>query len=165
MIEILRRKINDSNIGQKVNGSIPGILVEGASRGIADGVVASVDLVLAGLEAGSAVVLNGIKKPELAAQLAEMAAISYGFAVQRPTHTDSDTHYSHESRLYRPALIKKGLKTERAVMERIPTIDAILSKLKEGSLTKAAYTRLDLITNKKIGLYRPPNWWHPGEKK
>ena len=165
MISKLRRKINDSNIGQKVNGSIPGILVEGASRGIADGLAASVDLVLASIHTGGAVVLNRIKKPELAAQFVEMSALHYGLALLKPTHEDLETHYSHKSRLYRHTAIKKGLRKEQSVMERIPTTDAILSKLEEGSLTKAAYTRLDLLSNRKVGVYRPPNWWHQKGKK
>ncbi len=107
MIPELRRKINDSYIGQKINHTIPGILVEGASRIVSD--------------------LFKILKYEAIDNYADdrFEAIRACFD-DMANEMDPRKHYSHTSPVYRQ-IIKNG---ELAGMARIPITYALYPDLK-----------------------------------
>ena len=118
----LRRKVNDSYIGQRINNSIPGILVEGLSRAIYDtgnqvkygGMLLGADLVsrkrpLAGLALGGMTLVEAV-----ADSIKEI---------------DPETHYSHTSPLYEMTSDVNG----KNVMERVPVRDALLLRIAQYS--------------------------------
>ena len=118
----LRRKLNDSYVGQKVNGSVLGILFEGFNR-------AAFDMMKGGSYVAMGVIGYTVDKLScnytdlggFANDLMLRDAISGGLQETLP-----QSHYSHTSRLYKPIIGANGI---LIVMERIPVITALRSKL------------------------------------
>ena len=140
-----RRKVNDSNLGQIVNGSIPGILVEGTSRGIKDSVNEfGKGIIVGGLVYCSARQFNRGKHLSAFAfgGLALLVAIASGTQVDQ----DPNTHYSHTSKLYRKE--KNGLGND--IMVRVPLKEALIGKIAEYSPS----TALALALNTAESPYR-----------
>ena len=116
----LRRKINDSYIGQKVNGSIPGILVEGMSRNISDAVNIAENCALIG-----AGLLTAGRRPAAMFNAVTMAfdnSINHGIK-----DIDPNIHYSHRSPLYEMTTDDFG----ESRMKRVCVKDALLEKIAE----------------------------------
>jgi hypothetical protein len=118
----LRRKINDSYIGQKINGSIPGILVEGLSRAVSDGLdrIKYEAMIL-----GASVL--GRKRPLDGLALGVMTLASA--MADSVKDMDPETHYSHTSPLYKKTTCADGNK----VMERVPVGEALLERIAQYS--------------------------------
>jgi len=94
----LRRKINDSYIGQKINHTIPGILVEGTSRFVRDAFADAACHMPDDFDRQDKVIHN-----------------YYAWdATPR-------SHYSHKSPIYRQVIVDGKL----SAMERIPTLSAL----------------------------------------
>lgn len=128
----LRRKINDSNIGQKINNTIPGILVEGAGRGISDSISALADNAF----------FAGIIGADICSTVLDKRPLKWVFPVVmagavlcalKSTCENAETHYSHTSPLYRKRPFGLG-----ETMERVPIKHALIQRLYRKEPEKAA---------------------------
>ncbi|MFQ5621227.1 MAG: hypothetical protein ACE5FT_05260 [Candidatus Nanoarchaeia archaeon] len=131
MIPKIRRSINDSYVGQAINHSIPGILVEGASREISD---IAKDVKLSAkfkvIEfVGERDFWTGIKL----AGATFLEALTGNYILP-------ENHYSHTSPLFEES---------HGVFHRVPVQDALVKKVAEYSPKKAIALGLAL------GGYKP----------
>ena len=121
-ISQLRRKLNDSYIGEKVNGSIPGIIVEGLSRAVSD---ATNHVKYLGMILGASLV--GRKRPLAGLALGGMTLVEA--LADSAKDMDPETHYSHKSPLYEMTTDANG----ENIMKRVPVQEALLKKVAEYS--------------------------------
>ena len=142
----IRRKINDSDLGHKINDSIPGILVEGTARGISD-TLNSLGFYAIGYGSIGAAMLSA-GNPRRALPLAAVGLVSLMGAEVQPTQEDASTHYLHKSRLYNKTKDSDG----KEVMERVPLDEALLTKIGEYSPKMAL--GLALATSQSRDPYR-----------
>ena len=112
----IRRKINDSNIGQKANSSALGIIVEGLSRTISDSFKLTVEDEerLAGIA--------GRVHPALGFYVGMNLAI---MAMEdRARESNIEGHYSHTSPLWRKVIADYG----EPYMERVSVKEALYKR-------------------------------------
>lgn len=119
----LRRELNDSYIGEKLNGSIPGILVEGLSRAVSD---VTNQIKYQGMTLGASF-LVGRKRPLASLALSVMTVLEA--LADRAKNVDPETHYSLKSPLYKMIADTNGEK----IMERVPVEEALLEKIAQYS--------------------------------
>ncbi|MGV8151600.1 MAG: hypothetical protein ACP5OG_00830 [Candidatus Nanoarchaeia archaeon] len=123
----IRRKLNDSQIGQKINGSYLGILAEGANREVGDALNSLGTYAVATIATGAAL-LVGRKRPLNGLALAGLSAVLYATAgMENDLPVDAENHYAHTSRLYQKRADSEG----KQVMDRAPVKEALLTKLAE----------------------------------
>ena len=133
-----RRKINDSDLGQKVNGSIPGILVEGTSRGVRDSINKLGEYVIIGaLVYKSARHFSKGRNFQGVAYLGLALIASTASGIERDK--DPNTHYSHTSKLYKKEKDARGIE----VMVKVPLRDALIGKIAEYSPSTALALAVD----------------------
>ena len=126
----IRRTLNDSKIGQRINGSYLGILVEGASREASDTLNVLGNYFGAGVVGAAALIVSG-KRPLRGITLAGLSAFLCATAgMGRDLPVNAEDHYAHTSRLYREETDSSG----RQVMSRISVKEALLTKLAERHL-------------------------------
>ncbi len=118
----VRRAVNDSGIGQFVNGSLPGILVEGLSRTISD---TASELKYFGIGKVAEAMARGAPLRSLALSYSAAMGVIADFAEE----LDPSGHYSHTSRLW---TINDGK------MIRVPTSAALVWKIAENFPNAAA---------------------------
>ncbi|MBR9691563.1 hypothetical protein GOV06_02155 [Candidatus Woesearchaeota archaeon] len=143
-ISQLRRKLNDSHVGEKVNGSIPGILIEGLSRAVSD---ALNYVKYEGMILGASLI--GRKRPLAGLALGGMTFVEA--LVDSIKDVDPETHYSHKSPLYEMTTDSSGGK----VMDRVPVQDALLKKIAQYSPETAL--NIALATAQPELRYRRPD--------
>jgi hypothetical protein len=111
----VRRMLNDSWAGRKINGSIPGILVEGLSRAVTDGMNSAKYMAVA---LGTSVIGG---KRHWAIPAAYMSTLACTLA-DAAKESDPELHYAHTSRLYDAFTDAKG---QIVFMDRISVEEAI----------------------------------------
>ena len=136
VISKYRRMLNDSRLGQWVNNSIPGILVEGTSRTLTD-TVDSLGSYLLGTAAMAAAVVTAPAHDIRSRLLATIGAFCYLTAHIHPDSVSFDGAYSHESPLFERTTMDDGT----VVMQRVPMMLPLVERVAKYSKTAA----LDLV--------------------
>jgi hypothetical protein len=112
-----RRFVNDSSIGTFVNDSIPGILVEGASRGMGDAIE--------GAEYSRVARLATVGKPTLGKTLTAIAYIATAAMTNHFEEGDPQLHYSHTSPLWKRLQNTTEGTPKYDIMQRVRVTDAL----------------------------------------
>ncbi len=123
-ISSLRRNINDSKLGHKINDSMPGILIEGAVRGVYEVGNKLINYSISGIAFGGALLVSK-KRPLSSITLAIVGVANLELSKMELENRDIKTHYSHTSRLYQRSN-PDGIE----VMERVSLKQALVEKIK-----------------------------------
>jgi len=121
----LRRKINDSQVGQKINGSVPGIRFEGFCRGISDR-IADYRCKIKNAVAEGLTIIGHRSGIELSYNATQEYIDHYSIYDGSPA-----IHYSHKSRLYKVVPLgpdESWPDGSRYVFQRVPVSEALQAK-------------------------------------